>query len=87
MSFLDGEQEDKCPSCYWHESNGLDGEDAAEACRSPKWKWTDEETEKWRQESEGKEFAVRSDLPEFDPERHTFGNPYLVYQKHAYTTT
>lgn len=59
-----------CEHCYWFESNGLEGEDAACACRSPKWEWTEEETEKWQQESIGKEFAVRSDLPDFDPEKH-----------------
>lgn len=60
----------KCKSCYWFETNGLEGEDAAVACRSPKWEWTEEETKKWQQESVGKEFAVRDSLPEFDEKKH-----------------
>lgn len=55
----------ECPKCLWFE----DGGDCF-ACRSPKHKWTEEETKKWQEEGRGKEFNVRDSLPPFNPKRH-----------------
>ena len=61
---------ERCEECYWFESNGLEGENAAYACRNPIWEWTDEETDKWHRESVGKEFAVRDEFPPFNKLKH-----------------
>lgn len=64
--------EGHCESCYWYESNGLKGEDAAEACRSPKWEWTEEELEEHRKRARAEKnpWYMYSLLPDFDKSRH-----------------
>ncbi len=55
----------ECPKCLWFESG-----DGCFACRSPKHKWTEKETDEWLREGQGKEFHVRDSLPPFDPKKH-----------------
>jgi len=52
--------------CYWFERSG-----PAQACRSPKHEWTEEDEADWRKTHPViHEFSVRSSLPPFKPERH-----------------
>ena len=60
----------RCEQCYWFETNGLEGEDAAEACRSPKWKWTEEELAEHARKAEKNRWHTYNSLPDFDESRH-----------------
>ncbi|MCK4784013.1 MAG: hypothetical protein KAV87_09700 [Desulfobacteraceae bacterium] len=74
---MDGFTEN-CPTCYWFETNGLEGEDAAMACRSPKWEWAVEELDEMRRRAEDRGMAVLQEgIPEFVPEKHCDFKPLV----------
>lgn len=62
---------ENCPTCYWFETNGLEGDDAAFACRSPKWEWTSDELIELRKRAERRGMVLLQEgSPEFDVKKH-----------------